>query len=165
MTVKIPNSSQTYNIEGNADIDGTLNVDGASTLVGAVTLGKATASVGVQTSATALTATASGVEIPAGTGFVDVTVTDANHRVKLPTPVLGNIITLKANGTTNFELTTAANTQFINGTECTGTTSKELVCTAASTQVAVCTVGGATGKWIVYGWQADGTAEAGGTPD
>lgn len=126
------------------------------------------ATVGVQSAAVRVTATAAGYTtgvIPAGASFVSVSAGgSANNIVRLPYPVLGNVIKLKEDGTTGFEVRPQAATQYINGTLC--DSNKELAC-ANGTGVAVftCTVGGTAGKWVQYWIDDDGTIDAGGTPD
>lgn len=69
-----------------------------------------TATLGLQTLATARTATVAGATtgtVAAGTGYVTVTSADANHIIILPAPVIGHVIRLK-NGSTGYELRTSA---------------------------------------------------------
>lgn len=93
---------------------------GAVTITPATTItGALTCTAGVQATAYAATATATGATtgtIPAGTSFVTVTSTDAGHLVKLPAPVLGNQIFIKESSTVGFNVIPAATTQYINGT-------------------------------------------------
>lgn len=122
---------------------------------------------GIQASAVARTANASAgagtSQVAAGESFIDVTSAGANNIIVLPVPVLGDMIHMKANGATNFEIRTQANTQYINGTQTSG--DEELLATAANDMVAVCTLGGASGKWIIYQISGNGTITAGGTPN
>jgi hypothetical protein len=120
---------------------------------------------GVQPTAVAVTATATNwAPIPAGSTFVSVTSSNIAHIVDLPTPVLWNIIYIKEVGTTGFELAPAANTQFINGTECTVAKSL-LIAGGTGVVVCVCVVWWAAWKWTIYYLDDDGTVDAGWTPD
>lgn len=136
-----------------------LTVTGTSTLTGAVT-----ATRWVQSSAVAVTAGETAVAIPAWTTFASVTSANVAHIVKLPTPVLWNVLYIKEVGTNGFEIMPQANTQYINWTLC--DVAKSLAM-AANTWVAVfiCTVWGAAGKWVQYWIDDDGTIDAGWTPD
>lgn len=122
---------------------------------------------GIQASAVAREANASAgagtSQIAAGESFVNVTAGGADRIVVLPVPVLGDIIYMKANAAQAYEIRTEANTQYINGTQTSG--DEELAAAAANTMIAVCTLGGASGKWIIYQISANGTQTAGGTPD
>jgi len=142
-----------------ATIAGDLTVTGTSTLTGAVT-----ATRWVQSSAVAVTAGETAVAIPAWTTFASVTSANAAHIVKLPTPVLWNVLYIKEVGANGFEIMPQANTQYINWTLC--DVAKSLAM-AANTWVAVfiCTVWGAAGKWVQYWIDDDGTIDAGWTPD
>lgn len=140
-------------------VTGDLNVTGTSVLTGAVT-----ATAGIQAGAVAITAWETAVAIPAGTTFASVTSANVAHIVKLPTPVLWNILYIKEVGTNGFEIMPQANTQYINGTLC--DVAKSLAM-AWNTWVAVfvCVVGGTAWKWVQYWIDDDGTIDAGGTPD
>ena len=122
---------------------------------------------GIQASAVAREANASAgagtSQIAAGESFINVTAGGADRIVVLPVPVLGDIIYMKANAAQAYEIRTQANTQYINGTQTSG--DEELAAAAANTMIAVCTLGGASGKWIIYQISANGTQTAGGTPD
>ena len=149
-------------VTGNSTLTGTLAVTWTSTLTGAVT-----ATRGVQSSAVAVEATetwaTTGI-IPAGTTFASVTSGNVAHIVKLPTPVLWNILYIKEVGANGFEIMPQANTQYINGTLC--DVAKSLAM-AGNTGVAVfvCVVGGTAWKWVQYWIDDDGTIDSGGTPD
>ena len=98
----------------------TLAVTSTSTLTGAVTC-----TAGCQSTAVAVTATVDGLTtgiIPAGARYVTATAgADANSIVTLPTPVVGNIITMYI-GTTGCEVrTVAASNVKINDVDSDGT--------------------------------------------
>lgn len=128
--------------------------------------GAVTSAVWVQNTAVDVIATVAWATtgiIPAGSSFVSVTSANSAHIVKLPTPVLWNIIYIKETTTAGFNVIPAATTQFINGTEVTGAK----VLAAADgvwTLVFLCTVAGAAGKWVQYFIDDDGTIDAGATP-
>lgn len=154
-------------ITGDLAVTGNTLLTGTLWVTGATSVSSLTASVGVQSSAVARTATADGTgtgTIAAGTSFVSVTSDNADKIIKLPTPVLWNIIYIKEASTVGFEVRPAAETQFINGTEC--SSGKELaIANGAGIAVFVCTVAGTAGKWVQYYIDDDGTIDAGGTPD
>jgi hypothetical protein len=113
-------------ILGNLEVDETLTTKNLNVewSIGNISGWRITASVWVQSTAVAITAAATnGTPIPSWSTFVSVTSGNAAHIVDLPTPVLWNIIYVKEVWTTWFEIAPAANTQFINGTECTWTKS------------------------------------------
>ena len=127
---------------------------------------KATFVAGSQNLAVALTATDAGVAIPSGTSVCLIDVDgDANHRVLLPAPIQGNMITFHTTSTDNFELSTNANTNFINGVECTGAagSTKEMVVVDDAITVAICTVSGSAGKWVTYSIAVNGVVTDGQT--
>jgi len=136
-----------------------LTVTGTSTLTGAVT-----ATRWVQSSAVAVTAGETAVAIPAWTTFASVTSANVAHIVKLPTPVLWNVLYIKEVGANGFEIMPQANTQYINWTLC--DVAKSLAM-AADTGVAVfvCVLGWAAGKRVQYWIDDDGSIDAGWTPD
>lgn len=120
---------------------------------------------GLQVGEFAMTANTGGdgtAIIPAGTTFINVTCGTAAHIIRLPVPVLGNIIYLKANSSTDFQLGTQATTQKINTTTC--TTGLELTCADESLIIAVCIVAGSSGEWIVTSITDAGVVTNGGTP-
>ena len=122
--------------------------------------GAQTNTLGVQTAATAVVATATGATtgtIPDGAGFCSVTVTtDANDIVVLPTPTPGNIVWL-ASGAVAFELrSNAPTTVLING----GTGGAAVESAVATTDVLTrCVCQDAT-HWIVTHFAAAGTESA-----
>lgn len=128
--------------------------------------GALTATIWVQSTAVARTATTDGLTtgiIPAGATFIDVTSSGNTKIISLPTPVLGNIIYMQENAGNAFNVIPAARTQYINGTLVDG--SKKLaIAGGAGTAVFTCTVGWANGKWTQYYIDDDGTIDAGGTP-
>lgn len=158
--IDAPVTATTLTSTGNGTVWGNLAVTGTSTLTGAVT-----ATAGIQAGAVAVTAVATtGAAIPAWSTFVSVTSDNADKIVKLPTPVLWNIIYIQEASAVGFEVRPAAETQFINGTEC--SSGKELAMAAGVwTWVFICTVGWAAGKWTQYFIDEDGTIDAGWTPD
>lgn len=97
------------------------------------------------------TATLAGVALSAGSQFVTVTSTDANHIVILPAPVVGTEIWLQ-NGATGYELRTSAPaTIAING----GKEANAESAIGASVLVrAICT---SATTWIASQFAADGT--------
>ena len=153
----IPTTNNTYSLgssafkfkdlslAGDADIDGTLSVAGA-----------ATATVGVQNSAVARTATDDGSgtgTIAAGTAVVSVNAdSDANHIIILPAPVVGNIIHLIETGTTGYELRTSTPASIgINGG--TGTNAESAIAGAITYVKCVCV---SSTNWICSQFDADG---------
>jgi hypothetical protein len=135
------------------DVQGAATVDADSiTLTGAVT-----AVNGVQNATVAITATDDGSgtgTIPAGTAVALVNAnSDANHIVKLPAPVVGNIIHIIENGTTGYELRTTDPTSIsING----GTGSSGESAIAGATTYIRCVCVSST-AWIATQFAADGT--------
>jgi len=124
----------------------------------------ATASIQPSVYAATATTNADGTGIiPAGTSFVSVTSSADTKGIKLPTPVLWNIMYVKEVGANGYYVIPEATTQFINGTEVTG--AKKLAC-AANTGIAVfmCVIAWATGKWIQYFIDDDGSVDTGATP-
>jgi len=102
-----------------------------------------------------------------GVGENNLTVTSAaaDDVIVLPTPVLGDVIMMKATASTDFEVQPHANTAFINGTECTGTPPKEIIVTAEDVTFAICTKAGATGTWVTFSVTSAGVVTNGVTPD
>lgn len=153
-------------ILGNLDVDENLTTKNLTVewSVGNLSALAITASVWVQSSAVAITAWETATAIPAWATFVSVTSANAAHIVKLPTPVLWNIIYVKEVGATWFEIAPAANTQYINGTLC--DVAKSLtIANWAWVAVFICTVWWAAGKWVQYYIDDDWTIDAGWTPD
>jgi len=148
--------------DGNVVFDENLTVSGTSTLTGAVT-----ATLGVQATATARTATADGTTtavIAAGTRVVVPTSDSADKWFTLPTPVLGNKITfLPSTDGTGYEVRAAdpAN-QAVNNVS---GANVELAVTGTDTIEFVCVVGGGSGKWIAYKISNVGATATAGTPD
>jgi len=107
-------------------------------VLGTATATKITASLGLQTGATARTATADGTTtgtIADGTSHVTVTCDDANKIIILPTPTPGTIVILN-NGATGYELRSSApGSVAINGG--TGTAAESAIA-ANSTVIAIC---------------------------
>jgi hypothetical protein len=115
--------------------------------------GKVTVTRGIQSGATALTATDTGVAIPAGTSVALVDAdSDASHIVILPTPVVGNIIHIIETATTGYELRSSApNDVAING----GTAvNGESAIEGATTYIKCVCVSGTS--WICSQYDADG---------
>jgi len=137
-------------VTGAAALSSTLAVTGASTLTGAVT-----ATVGMQSAAVAVVATADGTgtgTIPAGTSVVSVTCGAAARIVILPAPVIGNIIHLIETATTGYELRTSAPATIgING----GTASNGESAVSGATTYTRCVCVSAT-NWICNTFDADG---------
>jgi hypothetical protein len=136
-------------------MDGT-NLEGLNVSAGTSIFAEAvTFTAGSQNSSVARTATETGATagtIAAGTSFVTVTVTNADHIVVLPSPVVGNVIWINNPGTTGFELRTSApQTIAING----GTqTDAESAIAAATLVRMVCT---SSTTWIGSQFTAAGT--------
>lgn len=136
-------------------MDGT-NLEGLNVSAGTSIFAEAvTFTAGSQNSSVARTATETGATtgtIAAGTSFVTVTVTNADHIVVLPPPVVGNVIWINNPGTTGFELRTSApQTIAING----GTqTDAESAIAAATLVRMVCT---SSTTWIGSQFTAAGT--------
>ena len=140
---------------------GTLEVTSTQTFTAAGTFTHGAQSLGY-----ARTASTNGVGtglIAAGAKFVDVTSTNATHIIHLPTPVLGNILFLKANGATDFELGVQATTQYLNNVLCSA--NEEMVCDDEHVIVAICTKGGTAGTWVTFSVTKDGTVTDGGAVD
>ena len=125
------------------------------------------AGIGVQSNAVKVTAGAvelASARIPEWASFVSVTSAAATSWIKLPVPVLGNILYIQEESATGFELRPEAVTQYINGTLCDA--NKELACASGVwTLVMICTVGWSAGKWTQFFLDEDGSLDAGWTPD
>lgn len=124
---------------------------------GATTLATATASVGVQVTAVARTATADGLTtgiIADGTSFVTVTSADANNIITLPTSTPGAEVTLR-NGATGYELRSSSPTTIaINGG--TGSAAESAV---AANSLVHCVCGTAT-TWVCTNYSTAGVVAA-----
>lgn len=125
----------------------------------------ATASTGVtaQIAPTAapvpLTATADGLTtglIPTGARAIQVTATDANHIITLPTPVIGQEIFLFNASGTGFELRSSSPTTIgINGG--TGSAAESAL---ASTAIFIRAVAVSATNWVAHSYIAAGTESA-----
>ena len=157
-------AGQAIHLDGNAnagsivDIDaGILDIDvtGAATIDAAslVITGAVTAATGVQSTATALTATDAGVAIPAGTAAALINAdSDANHIVILPAPVVGNVINIIETATTGYELRSSTPASIaING----GTASNGESAIAGAITYIKCVCVSST-SWICSQYDADG---------
>jgi len=115
--------------------------------------GTVTATGGVQSGATALTATDAGVAIPAGTAVALINAdSDADHIVILPAPVVGNIIHIIETASTGYELRSSApSTIAINGGTATG--GESAIAGAITYVKCVCV---SSTKWICSQYDADG---------
>jgi len=115
--------------------------------------GTVTSTGGVQSAATALTATDSGVAIPAGTAVALINADgDANHIVILPAPVVGNIINIIETATTGYELRSSTPASIgING----GTASNGESAIAGAITYIKCVCVSST-SWICSQYDADG---------
>ena len=146
---------------------GFVTFDEALTVGGTLTqTGAATFTAGSQNSAVAIAPNAGGdgtAIIAAGTSFCSVTSTNTAHILTLPVPVLGNTIIFETTDTVHFELGVQATTQYINGTLCNGGETLEIIDTA--TFMAVCSLGGASGKWLITSITNAGVVTDGATPD
>jgi len=132
------------------------------TNTGELTLTSATASVGVQCTPVARTATADGTgtgTIAPGTREVAVTSADANHIIILPAPVVGNVINLHV-GATGYELRTS-NPATISLNNVTGAGVELAV--AANTHIQARCVSATA--WIATKFDNVGAPAGGGTPD
>jgi hypothetical protein len=144
--------------DGNVVFDENLTVTGTTLLTGA-----ATATLGLQTSSTARTATADGLTtgiIAAGTGAVSVTSGNADHIITLPTAVVGNKIWVFAPATAFEVRTPAGSTATINNVNSDGT--NEAAIPANTTSLFVCT---GTDKWILMNWTNLGAVTTAIVPD
>lgn len=112
-----------------------------------------TSTGGVQSAATALTATDSGIAIPAGTAVALINAdSDANHIVILPVPVVGNIINIIETATTGYELRSSTPASIgING----GTASNGESAIAGAITYIKCVCVSST-SWICSQYDADG---------
>lgn len=117
----------------------------------------------IQTTATAVTATADGLTtgaIPAGASFVAVTSDNADKIVTLPAPVVGHVVRIQV-GATGCELRTVASSNVkINDVDADGTNELAL----AADQHYICECISAT-EWIVRGFTALGADAAALVPD
>lgn len=161
---KFKKGSFTYKRGSGLNVTGPVSVAGATTLTGAVSVvGTLSASLGVQASAQAVTATVAGLTtglVPAGARFVSVTSADANHIVTLPAAVIGTIIDFWV-GANGCEIRTpAASNVTINDVDSDGT--NELAIPATTHVRATCVT--ATG-WIVDAWNELGADIAALVPD
>ena len=131
-----------------------------------------TVTVGSQNAAVARTATVGGVgtgTIADGTSHKTVTSGDANHIITLPTPTIGNIVSLSEDGTTGYELRThnpaSCSINRISGSgfetaiagadtlvECVAIPSSSLGALSDNTEGSNLT----DGQWICSEWDADG---------
>ena len=141
--------------------------DGAVNLtpngVGKVATTRVQATIGLQTTPSAVTATADGLTtgvIAAGTGAVSVTSDNANKIITLPTAVVGNKIMIYLGGTGCELRTVAASNETINTVDSDGT--NELALVAAGVFECVCQ---GAGKWVIWGWTNAGAAIATLVPD
>lgn len=126
-------------------------VDGTVTGTVSGTLSNATGTSAATRKLSTATATLAGVALSAGSQFVTVTATDANHIVILPAPVVGTEIWLQ-NGATGYELRTSAPaTIAINGGS--GANAESAVGAAVLVR-AICT---SATTWIANTFAADGT--------
>ena len=112
-----------------------------------------TADGGIQSGATALTATDAGVAIPAGTAVALINADgDADHIVILPAPVVGNIINIIETATTGYELRSSTPASIgING----GTASNGESAIAGAITYIKCVCVSST-SWICSQYDADG---------
>ena len=131
------------------DVTGAATIDAASLVI----TGAVTAATGVQSTATALTATDAGVAIPAGTAAALINAdSDANHIVILPAPVVGNIINIIETATTGYELRSSTPASIaING----GTASNGESAIAGAITYIKCVCVSST-SWICSQYDADG---------
>lgn len=131
----------------------TLDKDKLATFAGAVTVaGSITSTAGVQSGAVALTATALGVAIPAGTAVANITSGAAARIVILPAPVIGNIINIIEDGTTGYELRSSTTASIgINGG--TGSAAESEIAGAITYVKCVCV---SATNWICNQYDADG---------
>lgn len=149
------NNAAMYIEKGAVKIGGAVTCDTTLGVTGATTF-----ALGQQSDAVALTASVGGQAITAGTTFINVTSTNADHIIKLPAPILGNVIFLKANSTTNFELGVNATTNYLNNVQCSG--GEEMICDDEHTVVAICTKSGSTGTWVTFSVTKTGVVTDGG---
>jgi hypothetical protein len=115
--------------------------------------GALTATGGIQSGATALTATDAGVAIPAGTAVASINADgDANHIVILPAPVVGNIINIIETATTGYELRSSNPEEIgINGGTADG--AESAIAGAITYIKCVCV---SDSSWICSQYDADG---------
>ena len=117
----------------------------------------------IQTTATAVTATANGLDagiIPVGASFVVVTSDNADKIITLPAPVVGHVVRIQV-GATGCELRTVADSNVkINDVDSDGTNELAL----AADQHYICECISAT-EWIVRGFTALGADAAALVPD
>mgnify|MGYP001617296329 CR=1 FL=1 len=130
---------------------------------GQTTTTRLQASIGVQTTPSAVTSTVDGLTtgiIAAGTGAVSVTSADANNIITLPTAVVGNRIMIYLGGTGCELRTPALSNATINTVDSDGTNELALVANGVFT----CTCNSAT-NWVIHGWTNLGAAIATLIPD
>mgnify|MGYP003680001022 FL=1 len=114
--------------------------------------GTVTATGGIQSGATALTATSDGVAIPAGTAVANITCPDANFVVILPAPVIGNVINIIETASTGYELRSSTPASIaINGGTAEG--GESAIAGAITYVKCVCV---SSTKWICSQYDADG---------
>ena len=114
--------------------------------------GALTATGGIQSGATALTATSDGVAIPAGTAVANITCPDANFVVILPAPVIGNVINIIETASTGYELRSSTPASIaINGGTAEG--GESAIAGAITYVKCVCV---SSTKWICSQYDADG---------
>ena len=155
---------------GNATSGSITIIDGAAGSIaitpdttGQVTMTRLQASIGVQTTPSAVTSTVDGLTtgiIAAGTGAVGVTSTDANNIITLPSAVVGNRIMIYLGGTGCELRTPALSNATINTVDSDGTNELALVANGVFTA----TCNSAT-NWVIHGWTNLGAAIATLIPD
>mgnify|MGYP001372197530 CR=1 FL=1 len=123
---------------------------------GTITAGTFLATTGFQNPGISVTATDAGASITAGTGVAVVNAdSDANHIVKLPFAVVGNIIHIIEDGTTGYELRSShPGSTAINGGK--ATNAESAIAGAITYVKCVCVSGGVSGSWIASQLDADG---------
>jgi len=121
---------------------------------------------GVTHDSTSHTATSDGTgtgTILGETSMVEVTSSNADYIVVLPSAVVGRRITIVHDDSVDCELRTSDPTNIaLNNVTGAG---KELVLTAGEWGIAQCIVGGASGKWTYTKFSNVGASAGGGTPD
>jgi hypothetical protein len=144
---------------GGADIIVITTTNGSE----AVTVTPTLTGAKIQTTATAVTATANGLDagiIPAGASVAVVTSDDANKIVTLPAPVVGHVVRIIV-GATGCELRTVASSNVaINDVDSDGT--NELALAADSHFICECI---SATEWIVRGFSNLGADLAALVPD